>query len=247
MPRFFVDSDQIKDKQIEIIGQDVKHIKNVLRLLPDSNITICDGKGIDYSCKISQIDDNMIKCDIIDKLVSKAEPETKVTLFQSLVKGDKFEWVIQKSIEIGAQEIIPMQTAHCVSKLDKSKKTKSKINRWNKIAQSAAKQSGRAIVPKIADPLSYKEAVKLASGMDLAIIAYEKEDLANLKSTLADFTGKNIGILIGPEGGFSKEEISTAKEEGIKTITLGPRILRSETAGIVLISNILYELGEMDL
>lgn len=247
MPKFFVDKCQIKDDMIEIIGQDVRHIKDVLRLGENSEIIICDGEGTDYNCMTTQVDKEMIAAKILNQNTSKAEPKTKVTLFQSLIKGDKFEWVIQKAIEIGVTEIIPMQTVHCVSKMDHSKKADAKVNRWNKIAQSAAKQSGRGTIPKVTSPVSYAQALKLCAEMDLGCIAYEKEDQTNLKPYIQNAKGKTIGVLIGPEGGFSKEEIFAAEKTNIQAITLGPRILRSETASIVLVANILYELGEMDL
>ena len=247
MPRFFVEQGQITEDKIEITGQDVRHIRDVLRLDYNALIDICNKEGIDYECTIEEINKENIVAKILTQSFSASEPKTKVILFQSLIKGDKIEWVIQKSIEIGVSKIIPMQTTFCVSKMDKSKKTDGKINRWNKIAQSAAKQSGRGIIPEVTSPVTFNKAVELCKEMDLGLIAYEKEDQKNLRSQLQGQAGKTIGVLIGPEGGFSKEEIQKAEEAGIKAITLGPRILRSETASITLVSNILYELGEMDL
>lgn len=247
MPRFFVESDQITEDKIEITGQDVRHIRDVLRLDYHAQIEICNGRGTDYHCAISEINQDTIIAKILNQGVSKSEPATNIILFQSLIKGDKIEWVIQKSIEIGVSKIIPMQTTFCVSKMDQSKKADAKVNRWNKIAQSGAKQSGRGIIPEVTSPVNFGQALELCKGMDLALIAYEKEDQQNLKSHIQGLRGKTIGVLIGPEGGFSKEEILKAEKAGIKAITLGPRILRSETASITLVANILYELGEMDL
>lgn len=247
MPRFFVTPNQVKDDEIEITGQDVRHIKDVLRLGPDSEITICDGEGNDYESVITQVGAESILARITEKTISSSEPETRLTLFQSLIKGDKFEWVIQKAIEIGAYEIVPMETTHCVVKMEKAKKTNAKVARWNKIAQSAAKQSGRGVIPKILEPVSYAQALKLCGKMDLACMAYEKEDTVNLRSCLQEAKPNTIGILVGPEGGFSPREVVQAQEANIQSITLGPRILRSETASIVMVSNSLYELGEMDL
>ena len=247
MPKFFVDPNQIKDDKIEIIGQDVRHIRDVLRLEPNAELIICDGKGIDYKSIIIQIEKEIILAQILDKTNSSAEPQTKLTLFQSLIKGDKFEWVIQKAIEIGVHEIIPMETTHCVVKIDNPKKTEAKVGRWNKIAQSAAKQSGRGVIPVVLNPISYAEALQLSEKMDISCVAYEKEMSTNLKTCLEGARGKTVGVLVGPEGGFSEKEVSMAKKADVKSITLGPRILRSETASIVLVSNILYELGEMEL
>lgn len=247
MPRFFVEQNQIIEDKIEINGQDVRHIRDVLRLDYNALIEVCNGRGTDYDCIIEEINKESIVARILNEKISKSEPKTKVILFQSLIKGDKIEWVIQKSIEIGVNEIIPMQTTFCVSKMDKSKKADAKVKRWNKIAQSAAKQSGRGIIPTVHNPITFTKALELCKEMDLALIAYEKEDQQNLKTQLKGLEGKTIGVLIGPEGGFSKEEVLKAEEAGIKAITLGARILRSETASISLVSNILYELGEMDL
>lgn len=196
---------------------------------------------------IDEINKETIIAKVLSQAGSVSEPTTTVILFQSLIKSDKIEWVIQKSIEIGVAKIVPMQTTYCVSKVDQSKKADAKVSRWNKIAGSAAKQSGRGIIPTVASPVTFGQALEYCKKMDLGLIAYEKENLANLRSQLQGLEGKTIGILIGPEGGFSEEEILKAEKAGIKAITLGPRILRSETASIALVSNILYELGEMDL
>ncbi len=247
MPRFFVEPDQIREDKIDIIGQDVRHIRDVLRLDCAAQIEVCDGQGTDYHCIIDEINKEVIIAKVISKAPSDSEPKTRLILFQSLIKGDKIEWVIQKATELGVDKIVPMQTTYCVSKTDKSKKTDAKISRWNKIANSAAKQSGRGIVPEVAMPVTFSQALNLCSDMDLALMAYEKENQRNLKSHIKGYEGKTIGILIGPEGGFSKEEVMQADKAGIGAITLGPRILRSETASIALLSNILYELGEMDL
>lgn len=247
MPRFFVDPNQIKDDTIEITGQDVRHIRDVLRLAPNEEVTICDGRGTDYKGVITQVGQEVIMITTLEKAPSSSEPQTKLTLFQSLIKGDKFEWVIQKAIEIGVHEIIPMETAHCVVKIDNPKKTATKVARWNKIAESAAKQSGRGVIPVVLDPVPYARALELSSSMDISCMAYEKEMSTNLKSCLQMAKGKAVGVLVGPEGGFSEKEVLMAEKANVRCITLGPRILRSETASIVLVSNILYELGEMDL
>ena len=247
MPRFFVEPDQIIEDKISITGQDVRHIRDVLRLDCAAQIEVCDGLGNDYDCIIEEIKKDVIIAKVLGKTISKSETKTRIILFQSLIKGDKIEWVIQKATELGVGKIVPMQTTYCVSKMDKSKKTDGKISRWNKIANSAAKQSGRGIVPEVAMPVTFNQALGLCSDLDLALMAYEKENQRNLREQIQGYEGKTIGILIGPEGGFSKEEVMEAQKAGIGAITLGPRILRSETASLALLSNILYELGEMDL
>ncbi len=247
MARFFVNPEQVKGKQIEIKGQDVKHIRDVLRLSLDDQITICDGQGIDYQVAIAQIDQDFIMANILNHKQARSETNVQITLFQSLIKGNRFEWVIQKAVEIGVYKIVPMTTAHCVVKIKQDKKAKTKLTRWNNIAQSAAKQSGRGIIPVVENPVSYMEAIQESRQMDFSCMAYEKETSGSLKNYLQSFQGKSLGIFIGPEGGFSKEEVAMAQETQLRSITLGPRILRSETASIVLLSNMLYELGEMDL
>lgn len=245
VPKFFVNPSQVGENHIEIIGQDVKHIKDVLRLDHDAEIIICNGQGIDYKCIINKIDKETITAQIINKELSKSEPKTKITLFQSLIKGDKFEWVIQKAVEIGVSEIVPIITTHCVVKVD-FKKLDGKLQRWNKIAESAAKQSGRGAIPQVVSPIKFEDAIRLCNQMDLACIPYEKEHGLSLRAYIADNLGNTLGVLIGPEGGFSEEEVLLAQKNKVKPITLGNRILRSETASIVTLANILYEMGEME-
>lgn len=249
MARFFIDPSQIQDNHIQIVDQDVKHIRDVLRLEEGAEILICDGQGIDYKCIIKDIGKQFIIATIAEKDFSKTEPQIKATLFQSLIKGDKFEWVIQKAIEIGVYQIIPMTSTNCVVKVEGTKKMDTKLQRWNKIAESAAKQSGRGIIPKILHPMDYTNAVNLCSQMDLAYIPYEKEDSLSLRTYLERSKSekvKTIGILIGPEGGFTQEEVYEAQTHKIQPVTLGQRILRSETAAVVSLSNTLYDMGEME-
>lgn len=247
MPKFFVDKRCVVEDNIIIEDENVNHLKNVLRSNVGDTLIINDRQGKDYKCIISLIENNLIKARIIEVSDSDTEPSVDTVLFQSLVKGEKMELVIQKAIEIGVTKIIPMATSRCVVKIDNPKKMASKLERWNKIAESAAKQSGRGIVPQVCEPMEFKEAIEYAAtSLEVACIPYEKEKDNTVKAFLVKQTAKSFGIFIGPEGGFSEEEILKAKDKGVASITLGPRILRSETAGLVVLANIMYEMGEMN-
>ena len=242
MPRFFVDKEKITDKEIILDGIDVNHIKNVLRMKPGETLTLCDGEGTDYECEIMELGRDEISMNILSSAASCTELPKKLYLFQALPKSDKMELIIQKAVELGVYEIIPVQTARCIVKLEPKKEAK-KIARWQQIAESAAKQSGRGIIPKIKEPMSYKEALGYAAGLDRAVIPYEKaEGMAFTRNIIKDFGDKDsIGIFIGPEGGFEDKEIASAIDAGVTPITLGRRILRTETAGLMILSVLVME------
>lgn len=240
MPKFFVSPNQIGEDIIEIIGDDAKHISTVLRGKVGENITICDGLGTDYECCISEINKKSITAKINKKHKNENEPSIKITLFQALPKLDKMETVIQKCIEIGVDRIVPVISEHTVVKIND--KAEKKLDRFRKIAEAAAKQCGRGKIPQVSDITTFKDAVNAAKELDCSIIPYEKEKDRTIKSFVKEFDGKSIGIFIGPEGGFSEDEIKLCSENGIKSITLGKRILRTETAGLVASVILLYEL-----
>lgn len=240
MPKFFVEKNQIEKSHIRILGEDAKHIATVLRSRVGDELTLCDGEGMDYFCKISELEYGVV-AEILSKTPSASEPKTKITLYQGLPKADKMEMIIQKCVELGIDRIVAVSTERAIVKLDK--KEEKKLDRWQKIAESAAKQSGRGKIPEIHNKvLRFKEAVAEAKTLDGAIIAYEKEEEKNIRSFVKTFSGDSIGVFIGPEGGFSEEEFSLAVEAGISPITLGKRILRTETAGMVTTALLLYEL-----
>ncbi len=244
MAKFFVDQQAIRDDCILITGPDVNHIKNVIRLGEGKEILINDGQGTDYKCIINKIDTDVIYAKIKQFLACEAEPTVETILFQSLVKGEKMEFVIQKSIEIGVTKIIPICTERCIVKMESDKKIKTKLDRWHKIAESAAKQSKRGIIPEVLSPILFKEALLFAKDhCEASCIPYENEQTHHIKTFLRASSYQSIGVFIGPEGGFTEEEIIAAKQEGILPITLGKRILRSETAGLVVLANIMYEMG----
>lgn len=247
MPKFFVAENQINNNKITIIGNDVSHIKNVLRQKSGDKITICDtSKEQDYLCEIDKIEEKTIDCNIIEKLENNTESNVKVTIFQGLPKADKMELVIQKSVELGVYDITPLQMKRCVVKLNEKDKLK-KIQRWQKISEVAAKQCGRNIIPKVNNIVNVKEVCNLCNEYDIVLIAYENEKENTLKKELKNLKKLDkeeikVAVIIGPEGGIAPEEIEMFEENGAKIITLGNRILRTETVALSVLSIIMYEL-----
>lgn len=252
MYHFFVEPSQIGEKDIVITGPDVNHIKNVIRLKPGDEISVSNGiDGRDYRCGIVEIREDEVRCELRFIKEDGVELPAKVYLFQGLPKGDKMEFIIQKMVELGVYEIIPVAMQRCVVKLD-DKKAKSKIARWQGIAEAAAKQSKRGIVPQIHTVMSYKEALAYAADMDCRLVPYEMEETLDGASGMegtkklieAIQPGESVAIFIGPEGGFEDGEIQSAISQGMKPITLGKRILRTETAGMTVMAWIMYQLEE---
>lgn len=248
MHHFFVDETQInKDKkEVFITGSDVNHIKNVLRMKINEQLLISDGKGNDYMSVIKEYTvDNKVIAEITEEQFQGTELPSKIYLFQGLPKNDKMELIIQKAVELGVYEIIPVSTKRVVVKLD-NKKEDAKLVRWNAIAQSAAKQSRRSIIPKVSNVMSFKEAMDYAKTLDINLIPYENyKDMSCTKEIINEISrGMSIGIFIGPEGGFDEEEVEMAEMAGIKKISLGKRILRTETAGLMIVSVLMYKMEE---
>ena len=247
MPRFYVDKSIClnADKAINITGDDVNHIKNVLRLRIGEEITISDGEGTDYICKISSISSEMVIADIEDIIKNAAELSCKITLVQGMPKSDKLELIIQKAVELGVYEIVPVMTKRTIVKID-DKKSAKKLERYNAIAKSAAEQSGRGIIPGVKEFMSFKEALNYAKFLEMNIIPYEEaKGIEYSREVIKSIKGKkSLGIFIGPEGGFAKEEVEACEAIGAKCITLGNRILRTETAGLTTLSVIMFEIDE---
>ncbi len=245
MHRFYCTESDIYEDRIIITGNDVNHIKNVLRMKPGERVVVNDSNNMDYQCVISEVDSDEIILTIEDMNASFAELPLKMYLFQALPKLDKMELIIQKAVELGVHEVIPVATKRCVVKLD-DKKEKKKLERWQMIAESAAKQSMRGIIPKVHAPLSFKEAVQYASELSYNIIPYELYEGMEASREIMDTASKqeSVGIFIGPEGGFSEAEIELANEHGIKTVSLGNRILRTETAGLCVLSILMFKITE---
>lgn len=244
MYKFFVNNEQISDKHIEIRESDVNHIVNVLRLGVGSKVIVCDKQNsISYMVEIEKLEKEKVLGLIIEKIEDTTETYINIDLFQGLPKADKMEYIIQKGTELGVKNIFPVILERCIVKIDEKSIVK-KIDRWQKIAEVAAKQSKRDIVPKIENVINLENICKNIDKYDIIILAYENENKTSLKEELKKLNKNkklNIGIIIGPEGGFSEREIQRLVECGTKCVSLGKRILRTETASIVAISNIIYE------
>lgn len=243
MELFFIDKSQIDGHKITISGGDVNHIKNVLRKRVGDEIACADGSSSEYRCRIESFEDEKIICSL--EFIKEADTElpVRVHLFQGIPKGDKFELIIQKCVELGVYEIIPVECERCVVKLD-AKKAEKKITRYNAISEAAAKQSKRRIIPEVTMPVSFKEALKMAKDMDIKLIPYELSDMGmdNTRDIFSNIKDDiDIAVFIGPEGGFCDSEISLAGENSFLPITLGRRILRTETAGMTVMGWIMYQ------
>ena len=243
MHHFFVTPEQITGETIFIEGQDVNHMKNVLRMKIGEQVKISDGNNKNYLCEVQEYEDAEARLHIIEELDENTELESKIYLFQGLPKSDKMELIVQKAVELGAYQIIPVATKRAVVKLD-AKKAAKKVERWNGISESAAKQAGRSVIPEVTEVLSFAEALKKAQELDVMLIPYElAEGMKETKDIISNIQkGQSVGIFIGPEGGFEVSEVEKAIEMGAKSITLGRRILRTETAGMTILSILMFEL-----
>lgn len=247
MPKFFVTQDKITENQIIIDTEDVAHISRVLRLGIGDYVTVCDSQGTDYETEIAEMEQKQIVCSITEKRASESEPNIKVTLFQGLPKASKMEYIIQKTTELGISEIVPVKLSRCVVKIDNKKDERKKLDRWQKISEAAAKQSGRGIVPQISEIMTLDEVIKRSKEFDLFFVPYECEEQKTLKEVLLSRSDiKTVGFIIGPEGGFDPAETEKLHESGIDTVTLGKRILRTETAGEAVLAMTMYEIGDIN-
>lgn len=247
MPKFFVTQDKITENQIIIDTEDVAHISRVLRLGIGDHVTVCDSHGTDYEAEIAEMEQKQIVCSITEKRASESEPNIKVTLFQGLPKASKMEYIIQKTTELGISEIVPVKLSRCVVKIDNKKDERKKLDRWQKISEAAAKQSGRGIVPQISEIMTLDEIIKRSKEFDLFFVPYECEEQKTLKEVLLSRSDiKTVGFIIGPEGGFDPAETEKLRENGIDTVTLGKRILRTETAGEAVLAMTMYEIGDIN-
>lgn len=246
MYQFFVEPYQISENRITIEGSDVNHIKNVLRMKIGEELSVSNGiDGKEYVCRIAALDEEKITCELCYVKEDGVELPAKVYLFQGLPKADKMEFIIQKAVELGVHAVVPVATKRCVVKLD-DKKAKSKIQRWQGISEAAAKQSKRAIIPEVKDVMTFGEALQFVKDFEVRVIPYElAENMSKTKEIMGNIKpGQNVAVFIGPEGGFEESEISKAMEQGVEPITLGKRILRTETAGLAVMSWIMYLMEE---
>lgn len=246
MYQFFVDPSQINmsDKIVIIQGGDVNHIRNVLRMKPGEELNVSNGKdGKEYRCAVAAYEEDRVLCELRFVKEDKVELPAKIYLFQALPKADKMEWIIQKAVELGVYRIIPVASRRCVVKLDE-KKAAAKTARWQAIAEAAAKQSKRGVIPEVSGVVNFPQAVKQAEGMNVKMIPYELAEGMEKTREIIDSLeeGQDIAVFIGPEGGFETSEVELAMEKGMVPVTLGKRILRTETAGLAVLSWIMYRL-----
>ncbi|MEE0943948.1 MAG: 16S rRNA (uracil(1498)-N(3))-methyltransferase [Clostridia bacterium] len=246
MPKFFVPPEKVSGNRIIIDTDDVSHIKRVLRLTTGDEITVSDSTGTDYTARISVIEEKCVICDITGSVKNNTEPNISVTLYQALPKASKMEFIIQKTTELGIIRIVPCALSRCVVKLDGKDATK-KVERWQKIADEAAKQSGRGVIPQISPVMNFKAAVEEMKKSDMCFVPYESAEDTKLKSVLNSNQAKEISFMIGPEGGFTPEEAEYLKATGIPLVTLGKRILRTETAGMAVLSMVMYDIGDINI
>lgn len=245
MYHFFVEQEQIGEEIISVTGSDVNHIRNVLRMKPGETVLISSRDGGDYLCEAQSIQPEQADFKVLEIRESGMELPARIHLFQGLPKSDKLELIIQKAVELGAYRVIPVETKRTVVRLD-AKKEEAKNKRWNAISESAAKQSKRSLIPQVSGIRTLKEALKEAEHYDLKLIPYECADGINgtreqIKKAEA---GMDIAVFIGPEGGFEEAEIEEAKNAGVVPVTLGKRILRTETAGLCILSALMLQLEE---
>ena len=242
MPRFFIEN--VSGEFITVSGSDAAHIAKSLRMKPGESVTVCGGQGIDFLCEITELSEQTVQLRVVDTVVTQSEPSLRVTLYQGLPKGDKLEWIIEKTIELGVSRIVPVLMQRSVSRPD-AKSAAKKHERYNKLALSAAKQCGRGMIPEVAPMAPFREILPLLNAHDLVIFFYEcgGQPLSEAVADINRSAWKDIAIVIGPEGGFDPAEAEALQAAGAFTATLGPRILRTETAPLAALSALMYGTG----
>ncbi len=242
MTRFFVTPEEMQPDFLVLTGENAKHAK-VLRLKCGENVLVCDGMGRECVCTVSDVSEGQISLVVSDRRESETEADVRVSVYMAFPKADKLEHVIQKATELGAYEIVAFPSARCVSRPD-DKSLKKKLERWQKIAASAAEQSGRGRIPEVLVLPSYQQALERAAQADKAILFYENEEARTLHASLSQSSWNTVSILTGPEGGLEPGEVEKARNSGLEVCTLGKRILRCETAPLCALSAIMYHAGE---
>lgn len=237
MPRFFVEPGNVSGGRARLSPEDTRHA-DVLRLRPGEEITVCDGRGTDYTCAVSGVEGGTMLLDVLSASPSAGEPALSITLFQGLPKTGKMELIIQKCVELGVSVIVPVETERAVARA--AGKSGQKAARWQKLSEEAAKQCGRGVIPRVSGVVPLDKALELAGRLDSAFVAYENEPDLNLKDAFVRAGGNRTGIFIGPEGGFSADEIERCQTRGVTPVSLGRRVLRTETAGFVAVIILLY-------
>jgi len=240
MPRFFVDKDSIGDSVLTLTGTDAYHIARSLRMAKGDEITVCDGDGGEYHCRLTRIRDDVCTAEILTRGEASGESPVKISLFMAYPKSDKLELIIQKAVELGVYEIIPFESSRCI-KRPKAEKIEKQTARLARIAEEAAKQCGRGILPLVREPVSFLQMQELAGESDAALFCYEGTGTRSLKEVLAECSQKkSFAVIVGSEGGFSAEEASAAERAGFYSVNLGPRILRCETAPFYALSSLSF-------
>ncbi len=242
MTRFFVEPEALTEEQILLTGENAAHAK-VLRLKPNEQVLVCDGQGSECLCTVSEMGAKEVVLAVCERRTSASEPAVRVSVYMAFAKSDKLEHVIQKATELGAYEIVAFPSARCVSKPDE-KSLKKKVERWQKIAASAAEQSGRGMIPQVVVLPGYQEALKRGAEADLPMIFYENERATTLHMALEQSDFSSAAILTGPEGGLEEQEVRQAMDAGFRVCTLGKRILRCETAPLCALAAVMYASGE---
>ncbi len=246
MQRYFFSPKQIDGNEIIIQGDDVHHIKSVMRFQPGDTILLCDGEGFDYPAEIIQIQKEGVTCRIKRKIPSVGEPRLQITVAQSLPKGDKMDWVLQKGTELGVTSFFPFTSQHSIVQLSPNKAVK-RLQRWQRIVKEAAEQSHRGRIPSVAPLCDWQGLLTEVPRFDQCFIAYEGGGISLTEALVPPPSYSSVLVIIGPEGGFSTSEIEQAKEAGAVPLSLGPRILRTETASLVLVTCLLYVSGDMEV
>jgi 16S rRNA (uracil1498-N3)-methyltransferase len=240
MPRFFVPTENFDGSKVIITGDDAFHIARALRMAVGDEIMVADMQGREHTCRLEKIRDSVCECEILSTSEGHTESPVKVTLFMGYPKGDKLETVIQKAVELGAYRIVPFESSRCI-KRPKADKAERQNARYSRIAEEAAKQCGRSILPEVATPISFAEALTEAATSNLSLFCYEGDGTVSLKDIIENNkNAKSIAVIVGPEGGFSIEEASMAEKAGLNMVNLGPRILRCETAPSYVLAAISY-------
>ena len=242
MTRFFLDATEFAAEHIALTGENAKHAK-VLRLKPGEQVLVCDGEGNECLCTVEDVSDSRVELTVLEQRESVTEARVRVSVYMAFPKGDKLEHVIQKATELGAYEIVAYPSGRCISKPD-DKSLAKKVERWQKIAASAAEQSGRGRIPQVLTLPSYKAALERAARADKALLFYENEQATTLRMALENGGYETVSLLTGPEGGLEEKEVAQASEAGLQVCTLGKRILRCETAPLCALSAVMYDAGE---
>lgn len=244
MQRYFVSQNAITGDTVTISGDDVKHIVRVMRMAAGDEVIVCDGSGQAFRVELTDLGDT-VQGRIVENVAKDPEPAVKITLAQGLPKGDKMELIVQKGTEVGIADFLPLDMARCIVQYDAKKEAKRR-ERWQKIAKEAAEQAHRNLIPDVREGVTFKQWLKTVAAYDLVVVPYEREEARGLQEVLTNHPEiKSVCILIGPEGGIAEDEIEQALAAGALPVTLGPRILRTETAGLVAATCVFYHYGEI--